>query len=133
MQEADEIKNEFGNFIHTVLNKKPVLFKADNDHIIAMSKSLIMSVFQANTFISQFVEENGIITATLQGFDLVVEAKSREEAITKLTVGLIDYAQDYFNDFQLYFDSPNRKEHFPYIIKVLLADSFKQVEEMIYA
>jgi antitoxin YefM len=33
----------------------------------------------------------------------------------------MEYAEEYMNEFKLYFNSPNRKNHFPYIYRVLLA------------
>ncbi len=44
---------------------------------------------------------------------------------------LIDYAEEYINDFRFYYNSPNRKNHFPYIYRVLLAsDDLEKVKQM---
>ena len=44
---------------------------------------------------------------------------------------LIDYAEEYINDFRLYYNSPNRKNHFPYIYRVLLAsDDLEKVKRL---
>ncbi|HBQ87363.1 MAG TPA: hypothetical protein DD811_12930 [Syntrophomonas sp.] len=128
---ASEVSNNFNSFVDKVIIEKPVVFKQNRDFIIAMSKDLVMSVFADKTFIPVLVEEEGIITATLKDFDFVIQGRSQDEVKTKLTVELIDYTQDYFNDFQLYYYSPNRQKHFPYIVKVLLSDSFKQVEDLL--
>jgi hypothetical protein len=128
---AAEVGQDFQSFIEKVIVEKPLVFKQNRDYIISMSKDIIMSMFADKNFIPLLQETEGITTATLQDFDIVVEGHSREEVMTKLTVELIDYAQDYFNDFQLYYYSPNRQKHFPYLIKVLMSDSFKQVEELL--
>ncbi|HEX3012512.1 MAG TPA: hypothetical protein VHQ70_10900 [Syntrophomonadaceae bacterium] len=130
---ASDVSSDFNGFIDKVVIEKPVVFKQNSNYIISMSREQVMSVFKDYIFSPIFNEEDGIMTGTLKDFDLVVQGQSREEVITKLTVDLIDYTQDYFNDFQLYFNSPNRQKHFPYIIKVLLSDSFRQVEELLGA
>jgi antitoxin YefM len=130
---ANDVNNNFTGFIDQVIIEKPLVVKQNRDYVLAMSKEVVMSLFADKVFNPILTEEDGIITATLQGFDLVVQGRNRAEVMTKLTVELIDYTQDYFNDFQLYYYSPNRQKHFPYIIKVLLADSFKQVEELLGA
>ncbi len=39
----------------------------------------------------------------------------------KLAKELVEYAKKYMDEFKLYFNSPNRKNHFPYIDRVLPA------------
>ncbi|HDR7986234.1 TPA: hypothetical protein QCY63_004538 [Bacillus cereus] len=39
---------------------------------------------------------------------------------SNLAIKLIEYAQDYFDNLQLYYNAPNRRKHFPFIISVLL-------------
>lgn len=130
---ANDIINDFGSFVDKIIIEKPLVFKQNQNYVLSMSRELVMSVFADKTFMPLLTEEDGIITATLQGFDFVVQGRSRDEVMTKLTVELIDYTQDYFNDFQIYYYSPNRQKHFPYIVKVLLSDSFKQVEDLLGA
>lgn len=130
---ANDIMNDFGSFVDKVIIEKPIVFKQNQNYVLSISRELVMSVFADKAFSPLFTEEEGIITATLKDFDFVVQGRSRDEVMTKLTVELIDYTQDYFNDFQLYYYSPNRQKHFPYIIKVLMSDSFKQVEDLIGA
>jgi hypothetical protein len=63
----------------------------------------------------------------------VVNAADQEQARNMLAVELVDYAKDYFDQFQLYYNSLNRKEHFPYILRVLLAEDLDEVKELINA
>ena len=44
-----------------------------------------------------------------------------ESLKVKLAEELMEYAEEYINEFTLYFNGPNRKNHFPYIYRVLLA------------
>jgi hypothetical protein len=131
---ATDVRKEFSRFIDTVVREKPVVFKRNRDHIISMSVDQAAALLSGLRFRMQvFPEKDGTTTATLKGFDLVVNEKDMETAKQALAKELIDYSQDYFNQFNLYYNSPNRREHFPYILKVALTEDCTEVEEMIDA
>jgi predicted RNase H-like HicB family nuclease len=73
----------------------------------------------------------GTIMGKLEGFDLIIETDTEESAIEKLAEELLDYANDYVRDFHRYFNSTNRKAHFPYVLKVLLSRDINQITGMI--
>jgi len=73
----------------------------------------------------------GTIMGKLEGFDLIAEADTEESAIEKLAEELLDYANDYMQDFHSYFNSTNRKAHFPYLLKVLLSGGINEISNMI--
>ena len=53
------------------------------------------------------------------------------EAKKLLAQSILGYAEDYYMDFSLYSNSPNRKEHIPYVFKALIADDIKKIEDLI--
>ena len=73
----------------------------------------------------------GTVMGTLEGFDLIIEADIEELAKEKLSEELLDYANDYMHNFHIYFNSTNRKAHFPYLLKVLLSGDINQISNMI--
>lgn len=77
-----------------------------------------------------FIESDGSVTATLNGFDLVINAIDKSTADIELAKELLDYAEDYFSDFQLYYSSVNRKNHFPYILRVLLSKDIDEIKDL---
>ena len=62
----------------------------------------------------------------------MVNAADQEQARNMLAVELVDYAKDYFDQFQLYYNSLNRRA-FSYILRVLLAEDLDEVKELINA
>jgi len=54
----------------------------------------------------------GTVMGTLEGFDMIIEVDKEESAVAKLAEELMEYANDYMCNFQLYFNSTNRKAHF---------------------
>jgi hypothetical protein len=131
---ATDIRKNFSAAIDTAVREKPVAFKRNRDNLMLFSNDQILSLLNDYSFKPVFIsEEDGSFTATLEGFDLVINAADREEAITKLAEELVEYAVEYYDQFQLYFNANNRKQHFPYILRVLLAEDLDEVKALIYA
>lgn len=132
MMQATSVRKSFSSVIDTVVREKPVIFKRNRDHLMLLSSIQVLSSLQEYNLKAKYVaEEDGTITAILDGFDLVVSAADQAQARIMLADELVDYAEDYFDQFQLYYNSLNRKEHFPYILRVLLAEDLNEVKELI--
>jgi hypothetical protein len=54
-------------------------------------------------------------------------AESENLALDALAASVIDYANDYYDEFQLYSKAPNRKEHLRYIMKALLLNDIEKI------
>lgn len=131
---ATDIRKNFSFAIDTVVRERPVAFKRNRDNLMLFSNAQILGLLNDIHFKPVFLsEEDGSITATLDGFDLVINAADQAEAITKLAVELVEYAGEYYDKFQLYFNANNRKQHFPYILRVLLAENLDEVKALINA
>lgn len=132
--QATEVRNNFSATVDTVVREKPIMVKRNRDHLLFLSQNHALAlVNQCNFTIIYVPEDDGSITASLESFDLAVNAADADQAITALAKELIDYAQDYFDQFQLYFSSANRKQHFPYVLRVLLSESLDEVKGLIHA
>ena len=94
---------------------------------------MVKDLLHDYTIKAEIKKEDGLIIGTLDGFDIVVSGESEQEVIEKLAEDLLEYAQDYINDFKLYYSAPNRKEHCPYVIKTLLASSIDEIKGFIHA
>lgn len=132
IMQATNVRKNFSSVVDTAVREKPVMFKRNRDHLMLLSNSQVLSLLQEYNLRAKYVaEEDQTITAILDGFDLVVNAADQEQAKTKLAGELVDYAKEYFEQFPLYYNSLNRKEHFPYILRVLLAEDLNEVKELI--
>ncbi|GAB2571738.1 hypothetical protein [Gracilibacillus alcaliphilus] len=76
-------------------------------------------------------ESDGTITLSIRDFDIVANGETEEEAVTDLAEFLIDYAEDYLNDYSLYSRSPNRRSHLPFIMNIFLQDDVEGVKQLI--
>lgn len=64
----------------------------------------------------KFIEEDGSITLSLNEVDLIENAETEDAAKLALAQSILEYAKDFYREFDLWSTSPNRKEHVPYII-----------------
>ncbi len=131
---ASEVRSDFSSFVDKVVRERPMVFKRNRDHVLSISTEQADSLLEAYRFKAILIpEEDGSITMTLEDFDLVVNAPDHNQARLTMAEELIDYSQDYFDQFVLYFKTTNRKKHFPYVMKVALAEGVQEVAGFIDA
>lgn len=62
----------------------------------------------------------------------MVENANRREGVMELVVDeFIEYVHESMNNFNLYFNSPNRRKHFKFIMNGLIQGSEADVKELI--
>lgn len=131
---ASEVRSKFSEFVDTVVRKHPVAFSRRRDNIVALSQEQLDALLTDYEFNVQFFnEENGSITASLEEIDLVANASTREEVVYELAEQLKEYAEDYLQDFQLLYNSPNRRKHYPYILRVAVQENTEAIRRLINA
>jgi hypothetical protein len=109
--------------------------KASEDDVIVISAPLLLQALSAagttRFHISQHVEKDGSSTFTLAPFDLAVNAPTREQAIASLLNDVRFYAEEYMAHRSLYLRAPNRREHLPLVLLVILASDDGELKEML--
>ncbi|MDD3898513.1 MAG: hypothetical protein PHE82_06175 [Syntrophomonadaceae bacterium] len=131
---ASEVRSKFSEFVDTVVRKHPVAFSRRRDNIVALSQEQLDALLTDYEFNVQFFnEENGSITASLEEIDLVANASTREEVVYELAEQLKEYAEDYLQDFQLLYNSPNRRKHYPYVLRVAVQENTEAIRRLINA
>ncbi len=131
---ASDVRKDFSSFIDQVVHERPIVFKRNRDKILSLSTEQIDALLGDVKFNAELIsEEDGSVTMVLDGFDLVVNAINKEQALVKMAEELVEYAQDYFEQFPLYFKSSNRKKHFPHIMRVALSEDISSVVRLINA
>ncbi len=92
----------------------------------------ISEILQAYQFTAlKYMEDDGSVTLSLNEIDLVENGKSEEEARLNLGRSILEYSLDYYNEYETYSHSPNRKKHIPYIFKALIIDDPQKIGDML--
>lgn len=129
---ATDVRKEWGGFIDSIVREKPKIVKRSRDYIFASSIDMVNEILKPYTFTAKTCkEDDGTVTISLNEIDLVENAPTEEEALKRMASAVVEYADDYYNDFQYWFSAPNRKSHLPYVLHVLLQDNVDQVQGLI--
>ena len=131
---ATEARKEWGMFIDGVVRGKPEVVKRNRDYFLSISLEQTLRLLDGYRFQADILpEDDGSITLALTEIDLVVNAPDLNSAKEELAAELISYSQDYFNEIQMYYNAPNRKPHFPYVLKVSLLENINDIVGLIDA
>lgn len=116
----------FNAFKPTIINRKKteevLLLRLDMQKIILSHFSLKPEII---------VEDDGSTTLIIDKLEIYANANTQEEAINELIIDLKQYAEDYFQRSQLFFHSPNRRDHFPFVLRVMLCDNDNEIRELL--
>jgi antitoxin YefM len=126
---STEARKNWSELIDDIAHNKPQFISRNNrDPFLSINMNQTKVILSKYTFNFEYeFEEDDTVTAGLEGFDLFVNAETKEQAIRELAVDLIEYAKEYFDNIQLYFNAPNRQDHFPFIMNVLLQEDLDGV------
>lgn len=128
-----EAKNDFSKVFNTVYNElKPAIIKRRKDQeILMLRKDLLRDYLPAEFKVEIYREKDGTITLSMDTLEIAVNAPNMESALEELIKELIDYAKEYLERSQLFLNSPNRKPHFPYILRLMLCDSDEEIKALL--
>ena len=119
---STDVRNNWSQFMDEVKWVKPAFIMRNRDKIAVLSGELLEFILKEyNLTVNVFMEEDGTYTGSFNEIDIASNSLDLETLKVKLAQDLLEYAEEYMNEFKLYFNSPNRKNHFPYIYRVLLA------------
>lgn len=80
----------------------------------------IYEILQAYPFSTvKYIEDNHSVTLSLNEINLVENGSDEQEARFNLGKSILEFSLDYYNEYELYSRSPNRKGHIPYIFKAV--------------
>jgi predicted RNase H-like HicB family nuclease len=132
---ATEVRANFGGFIDSIVREKPQAVKRNRDVIMAFSKEQmkeLLSVYELSFEFEQ--DEDGRYAGSIEQIeDIVADGGSLEELRLELARQLVEYAIDYESNYSRYYNTPNRHNHAPYILRALLEDDIEAVSRMFHA
>ena len=116
----------------SVIRNKPAFVKRNRDYMMLCTTDTISQLVSGVKYMAnQFEEKDGGITLSLIDMDIVSYGADLQSAKESLVQDIIEYAEDYYSNFELYVNSPNRKAHLPYVMKALTAKTPKELEDAV--
>ncbi len=132
MEQATNVRKEWSAVCDSVVHEKPKFIKRTRDKMWFSNLETISEILQAYQFTSlKYIEDDGSVTLSLNEIDLIENGKNEEEARLNLGRSILEYSLDYYDEYELYSHSPNRKKHIPYIFKALIIDDPQKIGDML--
>ena len=131
---ATDVRRDWGSFIDNVVRFKPSFVKRNRDYLAAISLEHLEVFLAPYRFTLEYEKEaDGSYSGSLKEMDILANAADLDTLKTEIAKELIQYAQEYMDEFNKYYNAPNRKPHFPYIMRVLIQEDEDSVRGLIDA
>lgn len=128
MEQATTVRKEWSAVCDSVIHEKPKFIKRTRDKMWFSNLETISELLEAYHFsATKYIEDDGSITLSLNEIDFVENGKDEQEARLNMGNAILEYALDYYNEYEMYSRSPNRKKHIPYIFKALIIDNPEKI------
>ena len=132
MEQATTVRKEWSTVCDSVIHEKPKFIKRTRDKMWFSNLETISELLEAYYFsATKYIEDDSSITLSLNEIDLVENGKDEQEARLNMGNAILEYALDYYNEYEMYSRSPNRKKHIPYIFKALIIDNHEKIGDML--
>ena len=130
-----EVRRDMSRFADRVIHEEPaiVVRRGRRDSFWAIDDEKFRELLRAYRFTLDYEKgEDGRYYGSLREIDDIVgDGNTLDELKRDLASYLIDYARGYAEDIKLFYNAPNRRSHFPYILSVLAKDSIEDVLALI--
>ena len=118
---STEVRKEWSQFIDDVTRDKPALVKRNRDLVAVLSMELLDSILsEYKLTVEVEMEKDGSYSGVFNEMDLMANARDIKSLEDKLASELVEYSEEYMDEFKVHYYSPNRKNHFPYVYRISL-------------
>ena len=132
MEQATAVRREWSAVCDSVIHEKPKFIKRTRDKMWFSNLDTMSEILQVYQFSAiKYQEEDGSVTLSLNEIDLIENGADEKEARIKLGGAILEYSLEYYNQYEKYSHSPNRRKHIPYIFKALIIDDPEKIGDIL--
>jgi hypothetical protein len=129
-----DARKGFSSLFDEVFNTfKPTVIKRKKTEEILLLRvdlqKMLLSHFSLRPEI--ITEDDNSATLTLDQLDIYVNGTTLDKAINELIEDLKFYSQDYIQRSQLFLHAPNRRSHFPYVLRIMLCETNEEIRNLL--
>lgn len=126
---SSDVRNEWSAVMDSVIRQRPAFIKRTRDRMVLCTTDTVAQLVEDLKFVAdRFIEDDGSVTLSMETMDIVANGPDEKATVHVLAENIVEYAEEYYNEFEAYSYAPNRRPHFPYVMKALTARSIKEVE-----
>ena len=131
-ESATEVRKEWSLFFDKAVREKPVFIKRTRDNAVLVDLRFMDILLEEYKYdCIKYVENDGTITLSTEVLDLVENGDTEEKAKEKMAQSILEYAQEFYGEYDLWSNASNRKNHIPYVFKALLLNDVGKIGEFI--
>lgn len=129
---SSEVRRDWSRVLDSAVRERPVFIKRTRDYMMLCSTDMVSQLVNGLHIVAdRFDESDGSVTLSAAALDIVSNGPDLPSAKAALASDIMEYAEEYYHEFELYSRAPNRKAHLPYVIKALTAKSEKELEDAV--
>ena len=130
MEQATMVRKDWSSVCDSVVREKPHFIKRTHDEMVLSSYATMLQILKNYNYTAESCKEkDGSVTLSLREMDLVVNGETIELAKREMGSAILEYAEEYYENFAMYSQAPNRKDHVPYVMKALLLNAADTIGE----
>ena len=120
--QASEVRKNFAETLNESEYRKPQIFRRRSTEFAIMTMDDLYDLLGMAVIPVTVQQSEGafIVTSELME-DIIAIGNTMQDALAAFEKELRDYAHEYYENFALYSNAPNRKHHAPYIFRILAA------------
>ena len=120
LKSASEVRKEWSSTIDTAIRERPVFIQRTRDNLILLDIATLRLAFRHLRYEPVFSKSwDGKVACTEARLGLSASGEDREECIRRMIGEMRAYAEEYYQNFVLYSRDPAKRDHLPYILKIL--------------
>ena len=117
---SSEVRKEWSSTIDATVRLRPQFVQRTHDNITMLNTVMLAELLgSCKLHAALYREPDGSYTASVDEMDVVENGATKDECLDNLLAALKEYAREYYEEFDYWSVAPNRRQHLPYVIKIL--------------
>jgi antitoxin YefM len=130
-----EARREFTSVIDRVQSLMPIVIqprKQSEENTFLFKETLVLEMLSMFKFDIKLIDEKpDAYSYWSTNLGIYGYGETKDQAYDSLVDDLIIYSKQYIDNPARYFNSPNRRAHLPYVLKVMVCNNAEEVKQML--
>jgi hypothetical protein len=128
------VRDRIGDFLtEAVTHHRPVAIGRRRDQALLLGSDDVERLVSAHEFHPEVFVEEAAVSIWLPEFALYGRGASFAEAHEDLLAEVRDYVDEYVERADEFMRAPNRAEHYPWVLRALVAELRDELAEVLFA
>jgi len=118
---ATDVRKEFSLTMDKAVFEKPQFISRTHNRAVLLGTDFLDEILGQMVLNVTVTEDSdgSFIADCAEIDDIISTGPTASGAVSALCNDLFEYARDYYKDFELYYNAPNRHAHLPYVMRIL--------------